>query len=240
MTSFNMDDFGNYTDLTKVTDKKVTEDDKWASFNGNSFSRQNGNATSYQIGNKNAFQHGYSNSVIVGMSFSTSLAATFSTTVGMSVSTTVGLAIASHLGAKAAVFGGMEASINASAAVKVTKGGTYTFDTVEKWETAEQKTVATAKELKLAKKTVQLVEGEIKTISMNIDNVCRLHKISTGDIEHLALYKATLGGSFKTTCGSLTGETILNGKSVKIAAIANTMIWSKGTCWINGAIVNLG
>jgi len=227
-----MDDFGNYTDLTKVTDKKVTEDDKWASFNGNSFSRQNGNATSHQIGNKNAFQHGYSNSLIEGMSFSTSLAGTFSTTVG--------LAIASHLGAKAAVFAGLDASINASAAVKVSKGGTFTFDTVEKWETAEQKTVATAKELKLAKNTVKLVEGEIKTISMNIDNVCKLHKISTGDIEHLALYKATLGGSFKTICGSLTGETILKGKSVTINAIANTMIWSKGTCWVNGAIVNLG
>ncbi len=231
MTSFNMDDFGNYTDLTKVTDKKVTEDDKWASFNGNSFSRQNGNATSYQIGNRNAFQHGYSNSLIEGMSFSTSLAGTFSTTVG--------LAIASHLGAKAAVFVGFEASINASAAVKVTKGGTYTFDTVEKWETADQKTVATAKELKLARKTVKLVEGEIQTIAAKINRIAMEHEIRVGKIMHVATGDATFIG-ISTTCGSTVGPTMLNGSYVTVKAISNVTILSEGGAWINGAIIKIG
>ncbi len=231
MTSFNMDDFGNYTDLTKVTDKKVTEDDKWASFNGNSFSRQNGNATSYQIGNRNAFQHGYSNSLIEGMSFSTSLAGTFSTTVG--------LAIASHLGAKAAVFVGFEASINASAAVKVTKGGTYTFDTVEKWETADQKTVATAKELKLARKTVKLVEGEIQTIAAKINRSAMEHEIRVGKIMQVATGDATFIG-ISTTCGSTVGPTMLNGSYVTVKAISNVTILSEGGAWINGAIIKIG
>lgn len=226
-----MDDFGNYTDLTKVTDKKVTEDDKWASFNGNSFSRQNGNATSYQIGNRNAFQHGYSNSLIEGMSFSTSLAGTFSTTVG--------LAIASHLGAKAAVFVGFEASINASAAVKVTKGGTYTFDTVEKWETADQKTVATAKELKLARKTVKLVEGEIQTIAAKINRIAMEHEIRVGKIMHVATGDATFIG-ISTTCGSTVGPTMLNGSYVTVKAISNVTILSEGGAWINGAIIKIG
>ncbi len=226
-----MDDFGNYTDLTKVTDKKVTEDDKWASFNGNSFSRQNGNATSYQIGNRNAFQHGYSNSLIEGMSFSTSLAGTFSTTVG--------LAIASHLGAKAAVFVGFEASINASAAVKVTKGGTYTFDTVEKWETADQKTVATAKELKLARKTVKLVEGEIQTIAAKINRIAMEHEIRVGKIMHVATGDATFIG-ISTTCGSTVGPTMLNGSYVTVKAITNVTILSEGGAWINGAIIKIG
>ena len=153
-----MDGFGNYTDTTNVAKKEPTTGDSYKSQAGNSFSEQTGNSVSNQTGNKDAWQEGYSNSVIVGMSFSTSFAATFSTTVGMSVSTTAGLAIGTNVLGKVALFLGLEASVNSSAAVKVTKGGTYTFDTVEKWETAEQKTVATAKELKLAKKTVQLVE----------------------------------------------------------------------------------
>jgi len=226
-----MDGFGNYTDTTKVVLKEPLTGDSYKSQKGNSFSEQTGNSVSNQTGNKDAFQHGYSNSLIEGMSFSTSLAGTFSTTVG--------LAIASHLGAKAAVFVGFEASINASAAVKVTKGGTYTFDTVEKWKTAEQETVATKSELKLANKTVKLVEGEIQTIAAKINRIAMDHEIRVWKIMHIATGAATFCGT-STTCGSTVGPTMLNGSYVTVKAITNVSILSEGGAWINGAIVKIG
>jgi hypothetical protein len=223
MTSFNMDDFGNYTDLTKVTDKKVTEDDKWASFNGNSFSRQNGNATSYQIGNRNAFQHGYSNSLIEGMSFSTSLAGTFSTTVG--------LAIASHLGAKAAVFAGLDASINASAAVKVLRGGAFTFGITDVWETTEQETQSTAKKLVISNAVKQVITDEIAVYAGSVSRVAGgsvTETIGSRNITCAVSYTltapaVTLDGPGSLTAKTLGDLTLTSGTSLKMLGLTASM-----------------
>ena len=225
-----MDDFGNYTDLTKVTDKKVTEDDKWASFNGNSFSRQNGNSTSYQIGNKNAFQHGYSNSLIKGMSFSTSLAGTFSTTVGMSVSTTVGLAIASHLGAKAAVFAGIEASINASQAIKLVKGDNYTWDTASKNEFGDQKIESDRKKLVIANDLKQVITDEIAVYAGNVS------RVAGGSVTETI-------GSRDITCATsytLTSPTVtLNGPTSLTATTAGDLTLNSGTLKMLGGTASM-
>ncbi len=218
-----MDDFGNYTDLTKVTDKKVTEDDKWASFNGNSFSRQNGNATSYQIGNRNAFQHGYSNSLIEGMSFSTSLAGTFSTTVG--------LAIASHLGAKAAVFAGLDASINASAAVKVLRGGAFTFGITDVWQTAEQETESTKNKNVISNGVKKVITDEIAVYAGNVSRVAGgsvTETIGSRDITCVVSYTltsptVTLNGPASLTAKTLGDLTLTSGTSLKMLGLTASL-----------------
>ena len=236
-----MDDFGNYTDLTKVTDKKVTEDDKWASFNGNSFSRQNGNSTSYQIGNKNAFQHGYSNSLIKGMSFSTSLAGTFSTTVGMSVSTTVGLAIASHVGAKVAVFAGLEASINVSQAIKLVKGDNYTWDTASKNEFGDQKIESDRKKLVIANDLKKVINDEIAVYAQGVSvvaagdiaSVCKSHSTKcTGDI--------TLDSFKKVAITGANVLTLLGGSKLTLESFGTVKIDAPAKVTMGGALINIG
>ena len=221
-----------HTFVSEGNSKYITHGKSVYSTHGGSWTYQDGDVTWYQTGNLGYKQIGVSNTVIEGWNFFTVL--------GMSMNTTVGLGIDSYFGLRVGINFLGTVDVNVAAGVRLGKGGYYDFEDSTHWETAAQKKELLGEELKLAKKTVQLVEGEIKTISMNIDNVCKLHKISTGDIEHLALYKATLGGSFKTTCGSLTGETMLNGISVKITATTSATILSKGPAWINGAIVKIG
>lgn len=241
MTSFNMDGFGNYTDTTKVVLKVPTTGDSYKSQEGNSFSEQTGNSVSNQTGNKDAWQHGYSNSVIVGMSFSTSLAATFSTTVGMSVSTTVGLAIGTNVLGKVALFGGIEASINASAAVKVTKGGTYTFDTVTKWKTATQETESVTDATLIAANVRRVINDEIATYAAgvtvvaagDIASVCKSHSTKcTGDI--------TLD-SFKKMAITGTNElTLLGGSKLTLESFGTVKIDAPAKTTIGGGLINIG
>jgi hypothetical protein len=105
---------------------------------GTNYSEQYGDSISVQEGNKSSIQsQGWSNSVMNGISFSTTLGGSFSSTGGLSIGT--------HLGLKTAFFGGLEMSVNGAVSVKVAKGGVYTFDTVEKWDTVEQKKELVAK-----------------------------------------------------------------------------------------------
>jgi hypothetical protein len=105
---------------------------------GTNYSEQYGDSISVQEGNKSSIQsQGWSNSVMNGISFSTTLGGSFSSTGGLSIGT--------HLGLKTALFVGPEMSINGALSVKVAKGGVYTFDTVEKWDTAAQKKELVAK-----------------------------------------------------------------------------------------------
>jgi len=234
-----MDGFGNYTDTTKVVLKVPTTGDSYKSQEGNSFSEQTGNSVSNQTGNKDAWQHGYSNSVIVGMSFSTSLAATFSTTVGMSVSATAGLKLDTHLGAKVALFLGLEASINSSAAVKVTKGGTYTFDTVTKWETTDQKRAAVRKEQKIADNVKRVINEEISVYADgsseiaqgDILSMCRSHRTSCrGDIE----LQAEEVNIRSVTCN------LLGSQGVVITSYRSVTIDSPAKVTIRGQFINIG
>ena len=191
MTSFNMDDFGAYSNVNKIVQKDVTGGDSAKNQVGDSYTEQTGNSISRQIGNKNAYQLGYSNSLIVGMSFSTSLAATFSTTVGMSVSTTAGLAIGTNVLGKVALFGGLEASINVSQSIKLVKGDNYTWDTASKNEFGDQKIESDRKKLVIANDLKQLINdatgtyaGDVSVVAAgDIKSVCRSHATrTTGDI----------------------------------------------------------
>ena len=236
-----MDGFGNYTDTTNVALKDIITGDSFKSFKGNSFSGQTGNSVSNQTGNKDAWQHGYSNSVIVGMSFSTSIAGTFSSTLGMSVSTTVGLAIGTNVLGKVALFGGIEASINASAAVKVTKGGTYTFDTVTKWKTATQETESVTDATLIAANVRRVINDEIATYAAgvtvvaagDIASVCKSHSTKcTGDI--------TLD-SFKKMAITGTNElTLLGGSKLTLESFGTVKIDAPAKTTIGGGLINIG
>ena len=241
MTSFNMDDFGAYSNVNNIVQKEATGGDSAKNQVGDSYTEQTGNSISRQIGNKNAYQHGYSNSLIVGMSFSTSLAATFSTTVGASVSTTVGLAIGTNLLGKVALFGGIEASINASAAVKVTKGGTYTFDTVTKWKTATQETESVTDATLIAANVRRVINDEIATYAAgvtvvaagDIASVCKSHSTKcTGDI--------TLD-SFKKMAITGTNElTLLGGSKLTLESFGTVKIDAPAKTTIGGGLINIG
>ena len=223
--------FGDYTDITNVTVKTVTEGDKYTSFEGNSFSGQVGNAKGYVIGNTDSFRTGYSNTVLMGMSFSTSIAGTFSTTVGMSVSTTVGLAIASHLGAKAAVFAGLDASINASAAVKVLKGGAFTFGITDVWETTEQETQSTAKKLVISNAVKQVITDEIAVYAGSVSRVAGgsvTETIGSRNITCAVSYTltapaVTLDGPGSLTAKTLGDLTLTSGTSLKMLGLTASM-----------------
>ena len=225
-----MDGFGNYTDTTNVAKKEPTTGDSYKSQAGNSFSEQTGNSVSNQTGNKDAWQHGYSNSVIVGMSFSTSLAATFSTTVGMSVSTTAGLAIGTNVLGKVALFLGLEAAINASDAVKVTKGSAYTFDTVDKLETATQKTISDGKKTVLAADVKKVINDEIAVYAQGVSVV------AGGDIKSVCK-------SHSTTCtGDISLESpattqIAGGKELLLLGMTKANLESFGEVTINGGLL---
>ena len=227
MTSFNMDGFGNYTDTTNVAKKEPTTGDSYKSQAGNSFSEQTGNSVSNQTGNKDAWQHGYSNSVIVGMSFSTSLAATFSTTVGMSVSTTAGLAIGTNVLGKVALFLGLEASVNSSAAVKVTHGGTYTFDYVAKWKTAAQETQSVTDATLIAANVRNVIGTEIATYAAGVTVV------AAGAVTETI-------GSRDITCATsytLTSPTVtLNGPTSLTARTTGAMLFRAGNFSVDASI----
>ena len=231
------DYFSNFNDWKNTTGVEVvysngTEGDSADHIIGSSWLYQEGDTTTHMFGNMGWKQTGVSNTLIEGFSFFTVL--------GMSMNTTVGMGIDSYAGLRVGINLLGTVDVNVAAGVRLGKSGYYDFEDTTHWKTAAQKKELVGEELKVAKKTMQLVEEDIRTISMNIDNVCKLHKIFASDIEHRALYKVTLGGSFKTTCGSLTGETMLNGISVKIAATTSATILSKGPAWINGAIVKIG
>ena len=230
MTSFNMDGFGNYTDTTNVALKDITTGDSFKSFKGNSFSGQTGNSVSNQTGNKDAWQHGYSNSVIVGMSFSTSLAATFSTTVGMSVSTTAGLAIGTNVLGKVALFLGLEASVNSSAAVKVTHGGTYTFDYVAKWKTAAQETQSVTDANLIAANVRSVIGTEIATYAAGVTVV------AAGAVTETI-------GSRDITCATsytLTSPTVtLNGPTSLTATTAGDLTLNSGRLRMLGGTASM-
>ena len=240
MTSFNMDGFGNYTDTTNVALKEPTTGDSYKSQEGNSFSKQTGNSVSNQTGNKDAWQHGYSNSVIVGMSFSTSLAATFSTTVGMSVSTTAGLAIGTNVLGKVALFGGIEASINVSQAIKLVKGDNYTWDTASKNEFGDQKIESDRKKLVIANDLKQLINdatgtyaGDVSVVAAgDIASVCKSHSTKcTGDI--------TLD-SFKKTAITGTNElTLLGGSKLTLESFGTVKIDAPAKVTIGGGLINI-
>ena len=241
MTSFNMDGFGNYTDTTNVALKDITTGDSFKSFNGNSFSGQTGNSVSNQTGNKDAWQHGYSNSVIVGMSFSTSLAATFSTTVGMSVSTTAGLAIGTNVLGKVALFLGLEAAINASDAVKVTKGSAYTFDTVDKLETATQKTISDGKKTVLAADVKKVINDEIAVYAQGVSvvaggdiaSVCKSHSTTcVGDI--------TLDSADTINITGMKNVSIAGGTSLTLESVSQVIISAPAKVTMGGALINIG
>jgi len=233
--------FGDYTDTTNVTVKTVTEGDKYTSFEGNSFSGQVGNAKAYVIGNTDSFRTGYSNTVLMGMSFSTSIAGTFSTTVGMSVSTTVGLAIASHVGAKVALFAGLEAAINISDAVKYTKGSAYTFDTVDKLETALQKTISDGKKTVLATDVKKVINDEIAVYAQGVSvvaggdiaSVCKSHSTTcVGDI--------TLDSADTINITGMKNVSIAGGTSLVLESASQVIISAPAKVTMGGALINIG
>ena len=241
MTSFNMDGFGNYTDTTNVALKDITTGDSFKSFKGNSFSGQTGNSVSNQTGNKDAWQHGYSNSVIVGMSFSTSLAATFSTTVGMSVSTTAGLAIGTNVLGKVALFGGIEASINASQAIKVVKGDNYTWDTASKNEFGDQKIESDRKKLVIANDLKQLINdatgtyaGDVSVVAAgDIASVCNSHSTTcVGDI--------TLDSADTINITGMKNVSIAGGTSLTLESASQVIISAPAKVTMGGALINIG
>ena len=230
MTSFNMDDFGAYSNVNKIVQKDVTGGDSAKNQVGDSYTEQTGNSISRQIGNKNAYQLGYSNSLIVGMSFSTSLAATFSTTVGMSVSTTAGLAIGTNVLGKVALFLGLEASVNSSAAVKVTHGGTYTFDYVAKWKTAAQETQSVTDANLIAANVRSVIGTEIATYAAGVTVV------AAGAVTETI-------GSRDITCATsytLTSPTVtLNGPTSLTATTAGDLTLNSGRLRMLGGTASM-
>lgn len=241
MTSFNMDDFGAYSNVNKIVQKDVTGGDSAKNQVGDSYTEQTGNSISRQIGNKNAYQLGYSNSLIVGMSFSTSLAATFSTTVGMSVSTTAGLAIGTNVLGKVALFGGLEASINVSQSIKLVKGDNYTWDTASKNEFGDQKIESDRKKLVIASDLKKVINDEIAvyaqgvsvTAGGDIASVCKSHSTKcTGDI--------TLD-SFKKMAITGTNElTLLGGSKLTLESFGTVKIDAPAKTTIGGGLINIG
>jgi len=241
MTSFNMDDFGAYSNVNKIVQKDVTGGDSAKNQVGDSYTEQTGNSISRQIGNKNAYQYGYSNSLIVGMSFSTSLAATFSTTVGMSVSTTVGLAIGTNLLGKVALFGGLEASINVSKAIKLVKGDNYTWDTASKNEFGDQKIESDRKKLVLAADLKQVINDEIAvyaqgvsvTAGGDIASVCKSHSTTcVGDI--------TLDSADTTIITGMKCVSIAGGNSLVLESAKEVIISAPAKLTMGGALINIG
>ena len=239
--AFNMDNFGNYTNITNVTNATNTEGDKATNQTGNSFSEQTGNSVSRQIGNKNAYQHGYSNSLLVGMSFSTLLAGSFSSIAGASVSTTIGSAIANHVGFKFGFFGGLETAINASAAVKLTKGSAYTFDTVDKVETAAQKIISDGKKTELAVDVKRVINDEIavyaKGVSVvaggDIASVCKSHSTTcVGDI--------TLDSADTINITGMKNVSIAGGTSLTLESASQVIISAPAKVTMGGALINIG
>ena len=230
MTSFNMDDFGAYTNVNNIVQKEATGGDSAKNQVGDSYTEQTGNSISRQIGNKNAYQHGYSNSLIVGMSFSTSLAATFSTTVGASVSTTVGLAIGTNLLGKVALFGGIEASINASQAIKLVKGDNYTWDTASKNEFGDQKIESDRKKLVIANDLKQVITDEIAVYAGNVS------RVAGGSVTETI-------GSRDITCATsytLTSPTVtLNGPTSLTATTAGDLTLNSGTLKMLGGTASM-
>ena len=241
MTSFNMDDFGAYSNVNKIVQKDATGGDSAKNQVGDSYTEQTGNSISRQIGNKNAYQYGYSNSLIVGMSFSTSLAATFSTTVGMSVSTTVGLAIGTNLLGKVALFGGLEASINVSKAIKVAKGDNYTWDTASKNEFGDQKIESDRKKLVLAAELKQVINDEIAvyaqgvsvTAGGDIASVCKSHSTTcVGDI--------TLDSADTINITGMRNVSIAGGTSLTLESASQVIISAPAKVTMGGALINIG
>ena len=233
--------FGDYTDITNVTVKTVTEGDKYTSFEGNSFSGQVGNAKGYVIGNTDSFRTGYSNTVLMGMSFSTSIAGTFSTTVGMSVSTTVGLAIAGHVGAKLAAFAGIEASINASQAIKVVKGDNYTWDTSSKNECGQQKIESDAKKIVIANDLKKVINDEIAVYAQGVSvvaggdiaSVCKSHSTTcVGDI--------TLDSADTINITGMKNVSIAGGTSLTLESVSQVIISAPAKVTMGGALINIG
>jgi len=236
-----MDDFGAYSNVNKIVQKDVTGGDSAKNQVGDSYTEQTGNSISRQIGNKNAYQYGYSNSLIVGMSFSTSLAATFSTTVGMSVSTTVGLAIGTNLLGKVALFGGIEASINASQAYKLVRGDNYTWDTSSKNECGQQKIESDAKKIVIANDLKKVINDEIAvyaqgvsvTAGGDIASVCKSYSTTcVGDI--------TLDSADTINITGMKNVSIAGGKSLTLESVSQVIISAPAKVTMGGALINIG
>ena len=233
------DRFGKYVNITE--EELVESGPSAKKTNGDSYSEQAGNAVSVQHGNKNSFQVGWSNTLTEGFTFSTVLGASFSTTAGASFSTTAGVAIANHLGFKFAGFAGGEASINWSRSYKVTKGSAYSWDTVEKLETTEQKVVSAQKKLEIATDVKKVINDEIGLYAKDLKTT------AAGDVTWVCT-------SHSTTCvGDITLDSadtvnVTGGRNVCVAGGMGLVLESQGAVTISapqkvtigGALINIG
>ncbi len=220
-----------HTFVTEGNSKYITHGKSVYSTHGASWTYQDGDVTWYQIGNLGYKQIGVSNTVIEGWNFFTVL--------GMNINDTVGIGMDNYAGLRVGIHGGLALDVNAAAAVRLSRGPYYEIDETERWTTAAQKKELLDEELKVAKKTVELIEGEIQTIASKINRIGMEHEIRVGKIMHVATGQATFCG-ISTTCGSTVGQTMLNGSYVTVKAITNVTILSEGGAWINGAIIKIG
>jgi len=221
-----------HTFVTEGNSKYITHGKSVYSTHGASWTYQDGDVTWYQTGNLGYKQIGVSNSVIEGWNFFTVL--------GMNINDTVGIGMDNYAGLRVGIHGGLALDVNVAGGVRLSYGPYYEIDETERWTTAAQKKELLDEELKVAKKTVELIEGEIQTIASKINRIGMEHEIRVGKIMHVANVDATFCG-ISTTCGCEVGDTQLVGSKTYVRAINEVSICTVfGSATINGNLIKIG
>ena len=196
---------------------------------GNTYTKLEGDAVVDVVGNSSAKRTGWVNNVTFGPTFATQIGGTFATSL---------FAVNTMLGFRCSIFVGLDASINAAAAVRVVKGANYTIGIAKEYGLKDQKTEALKKSTEIVADVQRLI-GEETSIVLSSDMIvaetnsltCLNRKVIAAFYEVTAGV-AEIGGKVTTTIKS-TGITTLEG------TLAVTLKTS-GVATVNGTLIKLG
>ena len=187
---------------------------------GNTYTKLEGDAVVDVVGNSSAKRTGWVNNVTFGPTFATQIGGTFATSL---------FAVNTMLGFRCSIFVGLDASINAAAAVRVVKGANYTIGIAKEYGLKEQKTEALNEKTEIVA-AVQRIIGEENSIVVSNDMiVAKKNSLTCLSSEVIAVEyqvfaaNAEIVGTLSTKITS-TGDLTVNGAKVTM----------------NGAVISMG
>ena len=217
-----VDEAGNSTgnDIKRANSKTQRWGDNESYQVGNNYTELEGDAVTVVVGNSSTRRKGWTNNVTDGLTFNTQIGGTVATSL---------FAVTTMLGFRCGIFVGLDASINAAAAVRVVKGANYTIGIAEECGLKEQKTEALNKKTEIVA-AVQRIIGEENSIVVSNDMiVAKKNSLTCLSSEVIAVEyqvfaaNAEIVGTLSTKITS-TGDLTVNGAKVTM----------------NGAVISMG
>jgi len=226
-----VDEAGNSigNDIKKANSKTQRWGDQESYQVGNNYTELEGDAVTVVVGNASTNRNGWTNNLTHGL--------TFNTQMGGIVTTALSFGVTSQVGFRCNTFVGAEVAINASAAVKLTCGGYYSFGKAKEWGLAEQKTEAVQKRTEIVE-SVQNLFGECTSIVVSDDMI-----VAT-DHSLTCINSSVNAADYKV---SAVNADIFAMASLKISSLGDTSVMggtlslrSSVAATINAALIKIG